>query len=92
MQNLYYYIYPIYIIIKEIGVESTDSAQTFINIYLRYIIISDLMKRVDLNTKKKIVVDGIVGYMERKVTKFGTGAKVDCPKEYLGRTVYLVIV
>jgi len=22
----------------------------------------------------------------------GTGAKVDCPKEYLGKTVYLVIV
>ncbi|MBU1976528.1 MAG: DUF2080 family transposase-associated protein, partial [Nanoarchaeota archaeon] len=25
------------------------------------------------------------------VTKFGTGAKVDCPKEYLGRKVYLLI-
>jgi putative transposon-encoded protein len=29
--------------------------------------------------------------IEKTVTKFGTGAKVDCPKEYLGRKVYLVI-
>jgi len=29
--------------------------------------------------------------IEKKVTKFGTGAKVDCPKEYLGRRVYLLI-
>ena len=49
------------------------------------------MKRVNLNTKKKIVIEGIAGYLERSVTKFGTGAKVDCPKEYLGRKVYLVI-
>ena len=28
---------------------------------------------------------------ERKVTKFGSGAKVDCPKEFLGRRVYLII-
>ncbi|MHB8552510.1 MAG: DUF2080 family transposase-associated protein, partial [Thermoplasmataceae archaeon] len=24
-------------------------------------------------------------------TKFGSGAKVDCPKEFLGRRVYLII-
>ncbi|MHB8371813.1 MAG: DUF2080 family transposase-associated protein [Thermoplasmataceae archaeon] len=29
--------------------------------------------------------------MERRVTKFGSGAKVDCPKEFLGRRVYLII-
>lgn len=29
--------------------------------------------------------------IEKTVTKFGTGAKVDCPKEYLGRKVYIVI-
>ncbi|MHB8361131.1 MAG: DUF2080 family transposase-associated protein, partial [Thermoplasmataceae archaeon] len=28
---------------------------------------------------------------ERRVTKFGSGAKVDCPKEFLGRRVYLII-
>ena len=34
----------------------------------------------------------IRGFLRRKVTPFGTGAKVDCPKEYLGKDVYLVIV
>ncbi len=29
--------------------------------------------------------------IEKTVTKFGTGAKVDCPKEYIGRKVYLLI-
>lgn len=29
--------------------------------------------------------------IDKTVTKFGTGAKVDCPKEYLGRKVYLLI-
>ena len=29
--------------------------------------------------------------MDGNVTKFGTGAKVDCPKEFLGRRVYLII-
>lgn len=29
--------------------------------------------------------------IEKTVTKFGTGAKVDCPKKYLGRKVYLLI-
>jgi len=29
--------------------------------------------------------------MKRKVTPYGTGAKVTCPKEFLGKTAYLVI-
>jgi hypothetical protein len=29
--------------------------------------------------------------MKRQVTAYGTGAKVTCPKEYLGKTVYLII-
>jgi putative transposon-encoded protein len=35
--------------------------------------------------------DQILGFMERTVTHFGNSAKVDCPKEHLGKTVYLVI-
>lgn len=29
--------------------------------------------------------------MKRKVVRYGTGAAVICPKEFLGRTAYLVI-
>jgi putative transposon-encoded protein len=39
----------------------------------------------------KIEVTGVIGFMKRQVTAYGTGAKVTCPKEYLGKTVYLII-
>ena len=50
------------------------------------------MKGVPLQAQTHLELDGIQGFFIRKVTKFGNSAKVDCPKEYLGRTVYLVIV
>ena len=50
------------------------------------------MKIVPIELKTKISVDGIRGFIRRKVTPFGTSAKVDCPKEYLGHDVYLVIL
>jgi putative transposon-encoded protein len=28
---------------------------------------------------------------EKEITKFGNGAKIDAPKEFLGRKVYVVI-
>lgn len=49
------------------------------------------MKIIKLNSKNEIKVKNILGFLKRKVTKFGTSAKVDCPKEYLSKTVYLVI-
>ena len=49
------------------------------------------MKIIKINTKNKLNIKNIVGFLKRKVTKFGTSAKVDCPKEYLDKNVYLVI-
>ncbi|WP_094228196.1 DUF2080 family transposase-associated protein [Methanolobus psychrotolerans] len=50
------------------------------------------MKKVELQPQNHLEIDNVEGFLIRKVSKFGNGAKVDCPKEYLGRTVYLVIV
>ena len=50
------------------------------------------MKLVKVKNETELHVRGISCFMKRKVTKFGTGAKVDCPKEYLGKTVYLVVL
>ncbi|PIN92706.1 hypothetical protein COU61_01275 [Candidatus Pacearchaeota archaeon CG10_big_fil_rev_8_21_14_0_10_35_13] len=50
------------------------------------------MKKVIINTKNKISIENIEGFVKRRVTKFGNSAKVDCPKEFLGKEVYLVIV
>ena len=49
------------------------------------------MKKIKLNVQKELTIKNIIGFLKRKVTKFGTSAKVDCPKEYLDKTVYLVI-
>ena len=50
------------------------------------------MKKIKLNTQTELYLKNIRGFLVRKVTKFGTSAKVDCPKEYLGKEVYLVIL
>jgi putative transposon-encoded protein len=50
------------------------------------------MRKIELTREKLVLSEGIQGFLMKKVTKFGTGAKVDCPKEFLGKTVYLVVV
>jgi len=49
------------------------------------------MKRVKIETKNKLIVEDIQGFYKRKVTPFGNSAKVDCPREHLGKEVYLII-
>jgi putative transposon-encoded protein len=50
------------------------------------------MKRIEVNKGKLLLTEGIIGFFQKKtVTKFGTSAKIDCPKEYLNKTVYVVV-
>jgi len=49
-------------------------------------------RRLVLSGEKLDLSEDIEGFIRKKVTAFGTGAKVDCPKEFIGRTAYLVIV
>ncbi|MCL4420790.1 MAG: DUF2080 family transposase-associated protein [Candidatus Thermoplasmatota archaeon] len=50
------------------------------------------MKKKPLIAENHLEISNIGGYFVRTVTKFGNSAKIDCPKEYLGRTVYIVVV
>ena len=50
------------------------------------------MKKIKIETKSRLKLENIEGFIVREVTPFGTSAKVSCPKEYLGRKVYLVFV
>lgn len=50
------------------------------------------MSQVKINLQTELKLKNIKGFIEKIVTPFGTGAKVDCPKKYLGKKVYLVIV
>lgn len=50
-----------------------------------------IMRKLKLQQKKLNLTDEIIGFFEKKVTRFGNGAKIDCPKEFLGKRVYVVI-
>lgn len=49
------------------------------------------MKRVLINKGKLELKDEVVGFLEKKVTPYGTGAKVDCLKEHIGKRAYIII-
>ena len=50
------------------------------------------MRKINLTTKSLRLSEEVVAIMEKKVTPYGNGAKVDCVKEYLGKRAYVVIV
>ena len=49
------------------------------------------MRKIEIQNRSLSLTDEVIGFFEKEVTKFGTGAKIDCPKEYLGRKVYVVV-
>lgn len=49
------------------------------------------MRKIKVTVKNNISVKNIKAYFEHTVTKFGTGAKIDCPKEYLGKRVIVLV-
>lgn len=49
------------------------------------------MRKVNIEAKNKLILDNTKGFMIREVVPVGNSAKVSCPKEYLGKKVYLVI-
>ena len=50
------------------------------------------MKIVEFHKDTELKVKNIKGFMKRKVVVSGTSAKINVPKEYLGREAYLVIL
>ena len=50
------------------------------------------MKRIETHISNEISVKNILAYFEKTVTKFGTGAKVDTPKEYIGKKVIVLVI
>ncbi|MGC9385178.1 MAG: DUF2080 family transposase-associated protein [Kosmotogaceae bacterium] len=49
------------------------------------------MKKIPIIPENELTIKNIQGYYIKRVTPFGTSAKVDCPKEHLGKKVFLVI-
>ena len=41
--------------------------------------------------KTRLIIEKISTFYRKKVTKFGNGAKIDCPKEYIGKDVIVIV-
>ncbi len=50
------------------------------------------MRVIKQVVSNEITVKNIKGFFEKTITKFGNGAKIDAPKEHIGKKVYVVII
>ena len=50
-----------------------------------------MVKKVKLENGKLKLQDDIELLFEKTITKFGTGAKIDAPKKYIGKKAYVMI-
>ncbi|MDI6721808.1 MAG: DUF2080 family transposase-associated protein [Candidatus Aenigmarchaeota archaeon] len=49
-------------------------------------------RHIEVQKGKLVLSDkSIEGFLERKVTPFGTSAKADVPRRYIGRRVYVIV-
>lgn len=49
------------------------------------------MRKIQMANKKLSITDDINYLYEKTITKFGTGAKIDAPKEFIGKKVYVLV-
>ena len=55
----------------------------------KYMII--YMRKITVKKDKLYFEDEIIGLYEKVITKFGSGAKIDAPKDYLGKKVIILV-
>jgi len=49
------------------------------------------MKRVKIINKTILTLKGIKCFLEREVKPFGTSGRIDFPKEFIGKKVYVIV-
>jgi len=50
------------------------------------------MRKIELTTKKIKLTDDVEVLYEKTITPFGTSAKIDAPKKYIGKRAYVIIL
>ncbi len=51
-----------------------------------------MARRIELKKEELVLKESeIEGFLERVVSPFGTSAKADVPRKYIGRRVYVII-
>ena len=49
------------------------------------------MRKITLKKGDLTIEDKVLFFFEKSITPFGNGAKIDAPKEFLGKRVYVMI-
>jgi len=49
------------------------------------------MKRVNIISKTTLTLKGIKCFLQREVKPFGTSGRIDFPKEFIGKKVYVIV-
>lgn len=49
------------------------------------------MRKFDYKDERFTFETNIVFFFEKRITKFGNGAKIDAPKEHLGKRVIVLV-
>jgi len=49
------------------------------------------MKKVKIERRSTLTLKGIKCFLERVVKPFGTSGRIDFPKEFIGKKVFVVI-
>jgi len=49
------------------------------------------MRKVNVILKSTLILKGIKCFLEREVKPFGTSARIDFPKEFIGKKVYVIV-
>jgi len=49
------------------------------------------MKRVKIINKSSLTLKGIRCFLERVVKPFGTSGRIDFPKKFIGKKVYVIV-
>lgn len=50
-----------------------------------------IVRTLKIENQKLELKDEVETIFQKKATAFGNGAKIDCPKKYTGREVYVVV-
>ena len=50
------------------------------------------MKTVEIKKESLVLKDNIIGFLERDVMSHGTSGRVSCPKRFIGKKAYIIIV
>jgi len=49
------------------------------------------MRKIKIKQGNLNIEDKIIGFFEKKIVPHGNGAKILCPKKYIGKSAYVII-